>query len=135
MPRLYQAEQATGGKNGTRTVEFASKTRLREDHFDLAMKSSACRQLHNAFVDEVRQLRENANHLLKLGFLQADQLVVQLENGQRFHEHRRAARRGSMNDSLDAALLIRAHGNHEAAVADSDELILKLRRVIGTPQH
>ena len=63
--------------------------------------------------------------LALLVFEQADQFVVLLDGFQRLDEDGLAAGAGSVDDALDAALLLGFDGDDEAVATDGDQLVLQ----------
>src|SRR5690349_3768210 len=88
-----------------------------------------------AALDQVGQFGQNPDDLETLLLLQSHQFIVHFEHGQRFHEDRCAARRTSMNNALESTFLLGPDWNDESAVADRDDLILKLICIRWTLHH
>src|SRR5262245_38496983 len=99
------------------------------------MKLSSGKKLGRAVLNSLCQFSQNANNLLELRLMQPDQLVIQFQDSQRFHENGCATGRGPVNYSLHTAFLVCPHGYDKASVANSDQLVLKLARIVGAAQH
>ena len=77
------------------------------------------------FGDGGGKRREDSANLIPLGKLQLADAVIQLHNGERLHEKRRAGRGLVVNDAFEFPLEIRAQRQHIASVPLGDEGILK----------
>src|SRR5574339_145303 len=135
MSCLDQTKQRTRRERRPGTVELSSEPRLCENDFNLAVQRSTCRKQRNTLLYQVGQFREDAHDFLEFRLMQSDQLVIQFENGEWFHEDRCAARRRAVNDALHASLLIRANRYYKAPIPHRDQLLLKLAGILRASQH
>ncbi len=71
------------------------------------------------------QVLEDANDLPPLFVLQGDDVVVQLDRGQRLHEEARPRTRAAVDDARDLAAVLGLEEKHVAVVAGGDELVLQ----------
>ena len=76
----------------------------------------------------VGQREQDAADLLRLLFLERDDVVVDLDGLERLDEEARAAGRAAVDDSGNRGSMFGAHHQHVAAVAIGDDLLLQVFR-------
>ena len=74
----------------------------------------------------VGQRQQYAPDLLALLLLERDDVVVDLDGGDRFDEEAGAARGAAVDDAGNGAAMLGAHDEHVAAVAIGDDLLLEV---------
>ena len=137
MPRLFQNHPAffvrTESRDGA--PEIQPECGLGEQQIQPADSLHQHLDLRPVDAQQFGELAQDAQRLSLLLFPQPNQLVVQVDGLQRFHEQRMPAAAGAVDDAVHFALLARHHRNHEAIVAKRDELFLQRAVVMMCPQE
>ena len=123
MARVLQVEALAEARN--RAIEIVGETRLAEDQFQLGHGDQSLPDGIAVGAQAVGHLQQDAVDLAHLLFGEAHQFVVEVDGFQRLHKQRVPAGTRGMNHAIDLAALSGNHRNHEALVADGDELLLQ----------
>ena len=87
-----------------------------------------------ALTDLGRELLQDADDLAPLGVLQLDDVVVELDRGQRLDEQARARARAAVDDARQLPLLLGLQQQHVAVVARGDDAVLQQALALGAAQ-
>ena len=92
MPRGLQLEGAVARQRRLDAVDRARVTGARLQHVELGGGSDCLLHVRRAGAERVGQGEQDAEHLLGLLLLDRDDVVVDLDRGERLHVEARAAR-------------------------------------------
>src|SRR5262249_1602237 len=83
----------------------------------------------------VGQFEQDAADLLRLLFLQRDDVVVDLDSGQRLEKQACTAGRSAVHDPRNSPAMFGSHDEDVAAVAIGDAVVLKVLRRVALSQE
>ncbi len=95
------------------------------DGVQLAQDRGRLAEVVGPVAHAARQLAQDPDHLAALLVLQGDDVVVQLDRGQRLHEQARPRAGRAVDDAGELAAMLRLQQQHVAVVAGRDELVLQ----------
>ena len=131
MPRLQQSDATIIPELRLVAVQHLAETPPGEDVIDLPqdLGNLANRRLH--LPDFRGQLPEDAMHLGSFRRRQLHQVIIQVQDIERFDKDRRPAARVIVHDAAQEALIIRLEWNHIAIVAQGNERLLHHVSMLG----
>ena len=116
---------ATREKIDAGALVLLGEAGLGELQFELAENIDGDEDGLGLLAEAGGHFEQDAVNLALLVFEQADEFVVLLDGFQRLDEDGLAAGTGSVDDALDAALLLGFDGDDEAVATDGDQLVLQ----------
>ena len=123
VARVLEAEALAEAGDGA--IELGREPGLAEDQFELGHGDQGLADGIAVGAQAVGHLEQDAVDLAHLLFGEAHELVVEIDGFERLDEERVAAGAGGVDHAIDLAALSGDHRNHEALVADGDELLLQ----------
>ncbi len=125
MARVQELQPTVLYDLGRGRVHVAREEGHRLHRVQLAQDRGRARQVVRPVADPARQLAQDPDHLAALLVLQGDDVVVQLDRGQRLHEQAGPRAGRAVDDPGELAAMLRLQEQHVAVVAGGDELVLK----------
>ena len=123
MARVLQEEALAEARDDA--IEIVGERRLAEDQLQFRHGDQRLADGIAVGAQAVGHLEQDAVDLAHLLFGEAHQFVVEVDGLERLDEERVAAGTGGVDHAIDLAALSGDHRDHEALVADGDELLLQ----------
>ncbi len=134
MPCRQQLEAAVAGERGRRGAGHLRQPRLGLQHVELGCDMLVARHLVAARAEAVGELEQDPKHLFGLFRFERDDLVVDLDGGERLEVERLPAGGAAVHETRQRRPMLGLHEQHETAVPLGDDLILQVFRRVAAAQ-
>ncbi len=125
VPRLPEVEAKVGRDLGLDRTHVAGQHGQGLDRVQLAHGFGRSAEVVGPVAHADGQRLQDPDDLAPLLVLKLDDVVVEVDRGQRLHEHALPRARASVHDPRDLAAVLGLQQHHVAVVARGDELVLE----------